>query len=132
MMMTYLNQCSCLPLFSVWVNNVLLNKLNMVCIFQGVEEMDECSTNKVETRNLLDCRHPSPDSVLEPSFFSAESCNSSDSTNSNSTQGTVNRTKVYVKFLFIFLLRILRFTMQLQAASIVQRFKHTKWLVWVL
>lgn len=54
---------------------------------QGVEEMDECSTNKVKTRNL-DCRHPSPDSVLEPSFFSAESCNSSDSTNSNSTQGS--------------------------------------------
>lgn len=69
--------------------------------------MDECSTNKVKTRNL-DCRHPSPDSVLEPSFFSAESCNSSDSTNSNSTQGvvkficTVNRTKIYIKFLFIF------------------------------
>ncbi|XP_059646973.1 uncharacterized protein LOC132293478 [Cornus florida] len=53
---------------------------------QGMEEMDECSSNYAESRKLLDYRHPSPISVLEPSSLS-ESCNSTDSTDSNSTEG---------------------------------------------
>ncbi|XP_034680359.1 uncharacterized protein LOC117910395 isoform X1 [Vitis riparia] len=55
---------------------------------QGENEMDECSSSSnAEARNLLDCRHPSPVSILEPSF-STESCNSSDSTDSNSIEGS--------------------------------------------
>lgn len=45
--------------------------------------MDECSSSSYpEAKNLLDCRQPSPVSILEP-FFSTDSCNSSDSTESN-------------------------------------------------
>ncbi|KAJ4722064.1 DUF4378 domain protein [Melia azedarach] len=54
--------------------------------FQGVEEMDECSMNHLDVKKLLDCRHPSPVSILEASF-STESCNSSDSVDSSSTEG---------------------------------------------
>lgn len=58
-----------------------------IYLFQGENEMDECSSSSnAEARNLLDCRHPSPVSILEPSF-STESCNSSDSTDSNSIEG---------------------------------------------
>ncbi|XWS08521.1 hypothetical protein CRYUN_Cryun40dG0009700 [Craigia yunnanensis] len=49
--------------------------------FLGVDEMDECSSSHV------DARQPSPVSILEPSF-STESCNSSDSTDSFSTEGS--------------------------------------------
>lgn len=49
--------------------------------------MDDCSSSSIaEARNLLDRRHPSPVSILEP-FFSTESCNSSDSSGSNSLEG---------------------------------------------
>ncbi|KAM7279533.1 hypothetical protein ACFE04_006667 [Oxalis oulophora] len=44
--------------------------------FQVVEDQDSCSSN-VDAKRLLDCRHPSPVSVLEHSI-SNESCNSSD------------------------------------------------------
>ncbi|XVE65550.1 hypothetical protein DITRI_Ditri08aG0008600 [Diplodiscus trichospermus] len=49
--------------------------------FQGVEDMDECSSSH------LDARQPSPVSILEPSF-STESSNSSDSTESFSIEGS--------------------------------------------
>ncbi|XVF28242.1 hypothetical protein REPUB_Repub15cG0012600 [Reevesia pubescens] len=49
--------------------------------FQGVDEMEECSSG------YLDARQPSPVSILEPSF-STESCNSSDSTDSFSIEGS--------------------------------------------
>ncbi|KAK8486393.1 hypothetical protein V6N13_135958 [Hibiscus sabdariffa] len=49
--------------------------------FQGVDEMDECNSNH------LNERQPSPVSILEPSF-STESCNSSDSTDSCSIDGS--------------------------------------------
>ncbi|KAK6254425.1 hypothetical protein SCA6_015730 [Theobroma cacao] len=49
--------------------------------FQGADETDECSSS------CLDARQPSPVSILEPSF-STESCNSSDSTDSCSIEGS--------------------------------------------
>ncbi|XP_022722456.1 uncharacterized protein LOC111279709 [Durio zibethinus] len=49
--------------------------------FQGIDEMDECSSSH------LDARQPSPVSILEPSF-STESCNSSDSTDGFSIEGS--------------------------------------------
>lgn len=48
--------------------------------------MFDCGSNSSEVRNLLGCRHPSPISILEPSIF-AESSNSSDTGDSNSTEG---------------------------------------------
>ncbi|XP_052208652.1 uncharacterized protein LOC127812289 [Diospyros lotus] len=51
--------------------------------FQGMSEKDQCGTDDTETRKSLQCRHPSPVSVLEPSSLT-ESCNSSDSADSNS------------------------------------------------
>lgn len=55
--------------------------------FQGVDEMDGCSSNFIEAGPLASCRHPSPISVLEPSF-STESWDSSNSTDSNSLEGS--------------------------------------------
>ncbi|XP_075653177.1 uncharacterized protein LOC142623621 isoform X2 [Castanea sativa] len=55
--------------------------------FQGADEMDGCSSNHIEAGPLVGCRHPSPVSVLEPSF-STESCDSSISTDSNSLEGS--------------------------------------------
>ncbi|CAM8989757.1 unnamed protein product [Rhodiola kirilowii] len=43
---------------------------------QGADEMDACSSNHAEAKNLHDCHLPSPVSILEGSF-STESCNSS-------------------------------------------------------
>ncbi|OMO53561.1 hypothetical protein CCACVL1_28541 [Corchorus capsularis] len=63
--------------------------------FQGVDEMDECSSSQ------LDARQPSPVSILEPSF-STESYNSSDSTDSCSIEEsmkTVNWEVEYVKLI---------------------------------
>lgn len=54
--------------------------------FQVMDKMDECGSNDTEARKLFHYRHPSPISVLEP-YFPSESCNSSDSADSNSTQG---------------------------------------------
>ncbi|KAK1591176.1 hypothetical protein Q3G72_003422 [Acer saccharum] len=55
--------------------------------FQGVDEMEDCSSNHHDSRQFLDCRNPSPVSVLETSF-STESCNSSDSADFSSTEGS--------------------------------------------
>ncbi|XP_030528155.1 uncharacterized protein LOC115739287 [Rhodamnia argentea] len=52
--------------------------------FQGVVEKEDLAT---KAKQLLDYRHPSPVSVLEPSF-SAESCFSSDSMDSTNMEGT--------------------------------------------
>ncbi|KAG5555211.1 hypothetical protein RHGRI_012677 [Rhododendron griersonianum] len=54
---------------------------------QAMDKMDECGSNDTEARKLFQYRHPSPISVLEP-YFPSESCNSSDSADSNSTQGS--------------------------------------------
>ncbi|PON62003.1 GPI-anchored adhesin-like protein [Parasponia andersonii] len=55
---------------------------------QGVNEMDEYSSSThLEARKLHNGRHPSPVSILEPSF-SNESCDSSITTDSNSTEGS--------------------------------------------
>ncbi|KAJ6726492.1 PHOSPHATIDYLINOSITOL N-ACETYLGLUCOSAMINYLTRANSFERASE SUBUNIT P DOWN SYNDROME CRITICAL REGION PROTEIN 5 -RELATED [Salix purpurea] len=60
--------------------------LRLKHIFQGVDEMD-CSSKSNDARQLLDCRRPSPVSVLEHSF-STESSNSLDSMDSCSTEGS--------------------------------------------
>ncbi|KAI3459238.1 hypothetical protein Pfo_015901 [Paulownia fortunei] len=55
---------------------------------QGVlEEMSMSDSNISQATKLLDCRLPSPVSVLEHSSF-ADSCNSSDTAESNSTGGS--------------------------------------------
>ncbi|KAF2312759.1 hypothetical protein GH714_039861 [Hevea brasiliensis] len=61
--------------------------LRLKHIFQGVDEMEECSSKSNDSRKLLDCRRPSPVSVLEPSF-STESSSSFDSTDCSSTEGS--------------------------------------------
>lgn len=48
--------------------------------------MDECSSNHTDAGPLPNCRHPSPISILEPSF-STESCDSSVTTDSYSMEG---------------------------------------------
>ncbi|XP_021682176.2 uncharacterized protein LOC110666105 isoform X2 [Hevea brasiliensis] len=55
--------------------------------FQSVDEMEERSSKSNDSRKLLDCRHPSPVSVLEPSF-STESSSSLDSTDCSSAEGS--------------------------------------------
>ncbi|VVA24638.1 PREDICTED: DUF4378 [Prunus dulcis] len=55
--------------------------------FQGVNKTDEYSSSHGEAGLLLSGRHPSPVSVLEPSF-SNESYDSSISTDSNSTEAS--------------------------------------------
>ncbi|KDP27882.1 hypothetical protein JCGZ_18962 [Jatropha curcas] len=55
-------------------------------MFQDVDEMEECSTKSIDSRKQIDCRRPSPISVLEPSF-STESCSSLDSTDCSSSEG---------------------------------------------
>lgn len=54
-----------------------LQELKLKNNFQGIDEMDECSSGRA------DARQPSPVSVLEPTF-STESCGSSDSMDSSS------------------------------------------------
>ncbi|XP_068334040.1 uncharacterized protein [Pyrus communis] len=53
--------------------------------FQGVDKADEYSSSPIEAGQMQSLRHPSPVSVLEPSF-STESYDSSISTDSNSTE----------------------------------------------
>ncbi|KAJ7955186.1 DUF4378 domain protein [Quillaja saponaria] len=53
---------------------------------QAVDEMDDHRSNHIESK-LFSCRHPSPVSILEPSFLT-ESNDSSVSTDSNSTEGS--------------------------------------------
>ncbi|XVE82231.1 hypothetical protein DITRI_Ditri15bG0131300 [Diplodiscus trichospermus] len=67
--------------YSTNLSSADLQMLRMKHKFQGVDEMDECSTSH------LDARQPSPVSILEPTF-STESCNSSDSTDSFSIEGS--------------------------------------------
>ncbi|GLT32537.1 hypothetical protein SLA2020_071980 [Shorea laevis] len=71
-----LNSC-----YSSSFSSTELQELKLKLKFQGVDEMDECSSSR------FDARQPSPVSVLEPSF-STESCNSSDSTNSSIMEGS--------------------------------------------
>ncbi|GFZ09066.1 hypothetical protein Acr_20g0008740 [Actinidia rufa] len=54
---------------------------------KGTVEMDEFSSDDTATRKSLHYRHPSPISVLEPSFLT-ESCNSSDTADTNSIEGS--------------------------------------------
>lgn len=54
---------------------------------QGVDEMDGYSSNRIEAGPFVGGRHPSPVSILEPSF-SNESCTSSVGTDSNSVEGS--------------------------------------------
>ncbi|CAK7326396.1 unnamed protein product [Dovyalis caffra] len=60
--------------------------LRLKRILQGVDEMD-CSSKSNDSGQLLDCRRPSPVSVLEHSF-STESSSSLDSMDSCSTEGS--------------------------------------------
>lgn len=53
---------------------------------QGVDKVDEYSSCHIEAGQMLSGRHPSPVSILEPTF-SNESYDSSVSTDSNSTEG---------------------------------------------
>ncbi|CAN6726562.1 unnamed protein product [Malus baccata var. baccata] len=53
--------------------------------FQGVDKADEYSSSPIEAGQMQSLRHPSPVSVLEPSF-STDSVDSSISTDSNSTE----------------------------------------------
>ncbi|XP_074340360.1 uncharacterized protein LOC141678052 isoform X2 [Apium graveolens] len=57
---------------------------------QDVEDMFDCGINGSEVRNMLCYRNPSPISILEPSIF-AESCNSTDTGDSYSTEGPVSK-----------------------------------------
>ncbi|KAK3008547.1 hypothetical protein RJ639_013392 [Escallonia herrerae] len=66
---------------------------------ESMEELNECGSNESEARKLLDCRYPSPISVLEPSFFT-ESCNSSDTIDSNSTEGSKQCSSVLAREVF--------------------------------
>ncbi|XP_010268047.1 PREDICTED: uncharacterized protein LOC104605122 [Nelumbo nucifera] len=60
---------------------------------QGREVVFECSSSNNEMKKELDCRHPSPVSVLEPSF-SNESCNSSGSGDSDNSNGNMQSSSV--------------------------------------
>ncbi|GLT99041.1 hypothetical protein SLE2022_165090 [Rubroshorea leprosula] len=64
-----------------------LQELQLKHKFQGVDEMDECSSSQ------LDAWQPSPVSVLEPSF-STESCNSSDSMDCSIMEGSKQSSSV--------------------------------------
>ncbi|XP_061993185.1 uncharacterized protein LOC133711035 [Rosa rugosa] len=55
--------------------------------FQGVDKVDEYSSSHIESGKTLSCRHPSPVSILEPTF-SNESYDSSVSSDSNSTEAS--------------------------------------------
>jgi len=69
--------------------------------YQGVDEMD-CSSKSNDSRKFLDCRRPSPVSVLEHSF-STESSISLDSADSCITEGKGNAfliLKLHVLFSF--------------------------------
>ncbi|CAK9138926.1 unnamed protein product [Ilex paraguariensis] len=59
----------------------------------GVEEFEESSSKDSNARKLLESRYPSPISVLECSFY-AESCNSSDTADTTSTEGSRQCTSV--------------------------------------
>ncbi|XP_004296254.1 PREDICTED: uncharacterized protein LOC101292106 [Fragaria vesca subsp. vesca] len=55
--------------------------------FQGVDRVDEYSSSHIDSGQMLSCRHPSPVSILEPSF-SYESYDSSVGSDSNSTEAS--------------------------------------------
>ncbi|XP_050373208.1 uncharacterized protein LOC126790884 [Argentina anserina] len=56
--------------------------------FPGVDKVDSYSSSHIESGRMLSCRHPSPVSILEPSF-SYESYDSSVSSDSNSTEASM-------------------------------------------
>lgn len=60
--------------------------MSFMAHYQGIDEVNEFSSNHLDGKQLLDGRHPSPVSILEPSF-STESCNSSDTADSSITEG---------------------------------------------
>ncbi|XP_050218539.1 uncharacterized protein LOC126669185 [Mercurialis annua] len=70
-------------------------------LFQGVDEMEECSSKSDDSRRLLDCRRPSPVSVLEPSF-SAESSSSVESIDCSSTEGSKQCSSIQAQEIFGF------------------------------
>lgn len=80
---------------TIWVIN-----LKFLELFQGSEDTDECSSNINEIRKLLDCRHPSPISVLDPSYLT-ESCNSSDTADSNNSSESKTSLHKFSNFIFI-------------------------------
>uniref|UniRef100_A0A6N2MYS1 DUF4378 domain-containing protein n=1 Tax=Salix viminalis TaxID=40686 RepID=A0A6N2MYS1_SALVM len=69
--------------------------LRLKRILQGVDEMD-CSSKSNDSRQLLNCRRPSPVSVLEHSF-STESSSSLDSTDSCITEGSRHCSSIQVQ-----------------------------------
>ncbi|XP_022748809.1 LOW QUALITY PROTEIN: uncharacterized protein LOC111298301 [Durio zibethinus] len=75
------NTVSTMSCYSSDLSSTDLQLLRLKHKFQGDDEMDECSSSH------LDAQQPSPVSILEPSF-STESCNSSDSTDSFSIEGS--------------------------------------------
>lgn len=83
-------------------------------------------SNISHARKLLDCRLPSPVSVLEHSSF-ADSCNSSDAADSNSTGG--KRCASTIVQVVHHHGDKLSFYFQLQVASSVHQFKPRKCLI---
>ncbi|XP_015574768.1 uncharacterized protein LOC8258776 [Ricinus communis] len=75
--------------------------LRLKHLFQGVDEMEECSSKSSDSRKLLDLRRPSPVSVLEPSF-STESSSSLDSTYCSSTEGSKQCSSIQAQEIFGF------------------------------
>ncbi|KAI9387239.1 hypothetical protein POPTR_010G140900v4 [Populus trichocarpa] len=69
--------------------------LRLKRILQGVDEMD-CSSKSNDSRKFLDCRRPSPVSVLEHSF-STESSSSLDSADSCITEGSRHCSSIQVQ-----------------------------------
>lgn len=81
--------------------------------------MDECSSNRLDARQLLDHRQPSPVSILE-TCFSTESCNSSDSTDSITTGG---KSRAFFMFWF-YLYAILKTSLFLNFYNMLSESKH--------
>lgn len=61
--------------------------------------MFDCGINRSEVRNQLRYRNPSPISILEPSIF-AESCNSTETVDSYSTEGMSSVVLLYIATLY--------------------------------
>lgn len=60
------------------------------------EELSECCSSEFEGRKVFGSRFPSPISVLEHSFLT-ESCNSSDTAESNNTGGKINTPSFFMQ-----------------------------------
>lgn len=72
-----------------------LTATETIYYFQEISEMDESSTSQFEGGKLRNCRHPSPVSILEPSF-SNESCDSSLTTESNISTGGIRSIVLHI------------------------------------